>query len=106
VRNTSGLKRGGSPGRPKGVPNRATVDAREFCSSIVDDPAYQARLRRRALAGDLPPAIEAMIWYYAKGKPKDRLEVSDSPDIVARLRAARHRAATWSLQVTKVDKPE
>lgn len=70
MRNTSGLNRGG-PGRPKGVPNRATTEARAFCASIVDDPAYQRSLRSRALKGHLAPALEAMLWHYAKGKPKD-----------------------------------
>ncbi len=26
VRNTAGLKRGGSPGRPKGIPNKVTIE--------------------------------------------------------------------------------
>ena len=54
-RNTNGLKRGGSLGRPKGVPNRATEDAKEFCGGIVSHPTYQERLLRRALDGTLPP---------------------------------------------------
>ena len=73
VRNTTGLRRGG-PGRPKDVPNKASVEAKGFCSSIIDDPAYQQSIRERALKGKLAPAIEAMIWYYAKGKPKDQVE--------------------------------
>jgi len=39
-----GLKRGGSPGRPKGVPNRVTTDARAGCTQLVDDRVYRARL--------------------------------------------------------------
>ena len=42
---------------------------------MVDDPVYQANIRRRALTGELAPDIEAMLWYYAKGKPVDRQEV-------------------------------
>ena len=74
MRNTSGLKRGG-PGRPKGVPNKATAQVKEFCASIVDDPAYQRGIHRRALAGTLPPAIEALLWHYRWGKPKDDAHV-------------------------------
>ena len=55
--------------------NKSTHEAREFCASVVDDPVYQANIRRRALAGELQPAIEQMLWYYAKGKPVDRQEV-------------------------------
>lgn len=73
MRNIRGLRRGG-PGRPRGVPNKATVEVKDFCSSIVDDPAYQQAVRARALKGKLAPAIEAMLWYYAKGKPKELVE--------------------------------
>ena len=42
---------------------------------MVDDPVYQAHIRRRALAGELAPGIEAMLWHYAKGRPIERQEV-------------------------------
>lgn len=73
MRNTSGLKRGG-PGRPKGVPNRTTLDARRFCSSIVDDPTYRRKLLERARAGELAPAVESLLWHYAHGRPKAEIE--------------------------------
>ena len=91
ARNISGLRRGG-PGRPKGVPNRATVEAKEFCASIIDDPEYQQALRRRALKGELPPVIEVMIWHYAKGRPKESVAVSDDEAVIARLLEGRQRA--------------
>jgi hypothetical protein len=74
VRNTTGLKRGG-PGRPKGIPNRATVQVKDFCSGIVDDPVYQQAVRERALKGELAPAIEAMLWHYRWGKPRKETQV-------------------------------
>lgn len=73
-RNTSGLKRGG-PGRPKGKPNKATTEAKEVCSRLVDDPAYQKKLRTRLLAGKLAPAVECMLWHYAKHKPTEHIDV-------------------------------
>ena len=76
MRNTSGLKRGGSPGRPKGVPNKVTTEVRSACAELVDDPVYRDRLKARLLAGRLPPALECLLWHYAKGKPKDELEVA------------------------------
>ncbi len=91
--NTSGLKRGGSPGRPKGTPNKATVEARTFCASIVDDPVYQAKLRLRAIAGKLSPVMESLLWYYAKGKPKERVELSNEEELFALLDAGRMRNA-------------
>lgn len=75
MRNTSGLKRG-SPGRPKGVPNRVTTEARSACAEVVDDPVYRERLKARLLAGKLPPALECLVWHYAKGKPKDDRQVT------------------------------
>lgn len=63
--------------RSKGTPNRATQEARHFCLSIVDDVAYQENLRSRALDGMLAPAVECMIWYFAKGKPTDRVQFLD-----------------------------
>jgi hypothetical protein len=41
--NISGLKRGG-PGRPKGVPNKVTVEAKAAAEALVDDPIYRERL--------------------------------------------------------------
>jgi len=88
--NTSGLRRGG--GRPKGVPNKVTADARRAANALIDDPAYRATLRQRLIAGTLPPAdqcqlllravlivvdqpaVETLLWTYAKGMPKPRLE--------------------------------
>lgn len=75
-RNVSGLKRGGSPGRPKGVPNRATTEIKAACEQLLNDPVYRERLHARLLAGDLPPGMESLIWYYAYGKPKEQLEVN------------------------------
>jgi hypothetical protein len=73
-RNTSGLRRGG--GRPKGVPNKATVEAKEFARSITENPDYRERIRSRALAGKLHPSIESMLWHYGHGKPADKLDVT------------------------------
>ncbi len=64
------------PGRKKGVPNKATAEVRAACVAIVDDPQYRKTLLARARAGTLPPAVECMLWYFAKGKPKDPVEHS------------------------------
>ena len=63
-------------GRRKGTPNRVTAEARQLCATLIDDPMYQAGLRKRLLAGTLPAHLEAMLWHYAKGKPKDHVELT------------------------------
>ncbi len=62
--------RSGNPrGRPRGVQNKATRDAREMARLLVEAPAYRAGLGRRLRSGDLAPAVECMLWAYAYGKP-------------------------------------
>ena len=64
-----------SKGRPKGAQNRATVEAKAFWTKVVTDPTYQRNLQKRFNAGTVPPAVETMAWYYAAGKPKERVEL-------------------------------
>jgi len=67
---------GNPAGKKPGTPNRVTVVAREVAAEIVDDPEYRTRLKARALAGELAPAVESMLFHYRFGKPKERVEVS------------------------------
>lgn len=70
-------RRKGTPktgGRKKGTPNKATVEAKEACAEIVDDPKYRAKLLSAARRRKIPPAVECMLWHYAKGKPKEHFE--------------------------------
>lgn len=68
------LRRGPGPGRPKGVPNRATVEIRHFCRAFVHDPKYLEAATRRVIAGK-SPQLELLIWQYAYGRPKSAEEV-------------------------------
>ena len=61
-------------GRRKGTSNKVTAEAKAVCAAIVDDPTYRKKLIVRAKAGELAPAIEAMLWHYAYGKPKEQVE--------------------------------
>lgn len=61
-------------GRPKGSLNKATIEGREFCQGIVDDPKYRRNLKKRAVSGKLHPSVENMLWDRAKGKVKETIE--------------------------------
>jgi hypothetical protein len=63
-------------GRQRGSVNRATVEVRAVSAALLDDPAYRAALTERLLSGTLSPALEAMLWYYAYGRPTDRVEMT------------------------------
>ena len=87
--NTSGLWRGGSPGRPSGARNRVTREAHAFCERLVADPEYRTNFEARWRGGTLPPALEMMVWSYAIGKPQQSLEVTSHGASLAELIAGR-----------------
>ena len=72
-RQLANLRKGG--GRQKGVPNRVTLEMKKFSTLLLTDPVYQKNLQKRLRAGTLAPAVETMLYYYAAGKPKERIEV-------------------------------
>jgi hypothetical protein len=61
-------------GRLQGSLNKATVEVKQACAELIDDPKYRRRLGERLRDGDLSPAVECMLWHYAKGKPKDEVQ--------------------------------
>jgi hypothetical protein len=90
VRKTRSLDQVGgdkpSSGRPQGVANIATTDARKLCQSLVENPAYRTSFAQRLKAGELPPALEAMVWHYAYGKPKETADVRGTlADLLGRV---------------------
>ncbi|MCA1584997.1 MAG: hypothetical protein LC791_09570 [Acidobacteria bacterium] len=42
--------------------------------AIVNSDAYHASLEQRVLSGQLSPAMETLLRYYACGKPKEMVE--------------------------------
>jgi hypothetical protein len=75
MRNTSGLKRGGSPGRPKGEPNIATREFKAWAQKFTKDPDYVAALERRLKSGKAPQ-FELYMFQLLHGKPKEQIEHS------------------------------
>lgn len=79
---TRGLKRGGGPGRKKGVPNKVTIEAKLAAAGLVDDPVYRRKLATDLRKRKVHPAIESMLWHYAKGKPKETVALEGSVTVV------------------------
>lgn len=61
-------------GRTKGTPNTATREVAETCRALVEDKAYRANLALRLVEGKLHASVEALLWHYAYGKPKETVE--------------------------------
>ena len=68
------LRRGG-PGRPAGVPNKATRDIKEAARKLLEDEDYQRSLAMRLKRGDAPH-METLLHHYGYGKPKDTLDLN------------------------------
>ena len=73
-RNTSGLKRGGSPGRPKGRLDDKTLEIKAYAREFLASPAYVKSVEERILEGKAPH-MELFLAQHAYGKPKDVVEV-------------------------------
>lgn len=73
-RNTSGLRRGG--GRKKGVPNKATVEVRQWAQSVLEDDEGRQKTLELYRKGKLAPAIVIELFNRAYGKTKDTLDVN------------------------------
>lgn len=65
----------GGPGRKKGVPNKVTKEMKEMAKGMLTNPTYLRSLVRRLHGGRLASGMESMLFYYAFGKPIDRLEI-------------------------------
>ena len=66
----------GNPnGRPKGVPNLATQQIKTVARTLVSDPIGLATLQDQYRKGQLPPPVLCMLFHYAFGKPKERIEL-------------------------------
>ena len=64
----------GEGGRKPGAINKATREIKEFARDFLESDAYRARLRIRIERGQAMP-IETLLYHYAYGKPKERIEI-------------------------------
>lgn len=84
ARNTRGLRVGG-PGRPKGLPNKATREIKDFTTQFLSSAAYVESARKRVLTGTAPH-LETLWHHYAYGKPKETVQVNGAvPPFVVRI---------------------
>ena len=63
------------PGRPKGLPNIATREHKEFCRQFLESEDYRRSAMKRMLAGKAPH-LESLALGYAYGQPKRELEIT------------------------------
>jgi hypothetical protein len=77
------------PGRPKGVPNKATIEIKELARSLtLGDPEWVEATRKRLREGKEAPAIVTALLYYGYGKPKETVELAPDNSLSELLRLA------------------
>jgi hypothetical protein len=81
-------------GRPKGKPNRISVEVKQLVSQLMTDINYQFKLREDFCKRRVHPTIEALIWQYHLGRPRQDLTVTATVDVTARLEEERRVFAT------------
>jgi hypothetical protein len=65
-------------GRPKGALNRASKPIRLEAQRLLNDPEYKKQLLQRLRKGT-NPEIEKLLYFYAYGKPVERVAMT-GPD--------------------------
>jgi hypothetical protein len=85
-------------GRKPGTPNKISVEVRTLIHQLVNDPAYQLKLRQDFRRRRVHPTIEALIWNYYIGKPKGEIELTGSFAIIQRQQAERERLRSLSVE--------
>lgn len=68
-------KDGRKGGRPPGRKNNTTVEVRDAARRLVGDAEYRRSLRERLRNGNAGQ-MESVLWYYAYGKPSDKVELT------------------------------
>jgi hypothetical protein len=62
------------PGRPKGSKNKTKLEIAEIARQLLESREYRTSLRRRIIDGK-SPMIEQLLYYYAYGRPIERLQL-------------------------------
>ena len=80
-RKTGGRKHGSLNKTDADLPRLDTAQTKrdcvaERCRGLIESEEYQTYFKHRLMVGQLAPALEALSWYYAYGKPRERVEVT------------------------------
>jgi hypothetical protein len=90
-------------GRQRGTPNKISVEVKQLVSDLVTDLAYQHRLRRDFRARKVHPTIEALIWTYHLGKPRQTIDVNASVDVEVTAKLEEERRAFAVLDLAEME---
>ena len=71
------FKKGGppGPGRPEGVPNKATAEMKAWLEGFLAGEAYRENAKGRVLKGRASH-LETLWHHYAYGQPKQEIELT------------------------------
>ena len=74
-------------GRKPGVPNKSTVEIRTVARNLLENAAYQRALVERLRKGRAE-RIEALLYHYAYGVPKQSIDlgVTNLADLIVAAR--------------------
>jgi hypothetical protein len=67
-------------GRQLGQPNKVSLEIKAHARAVVEDPMYQAKLKERLLDGSAPQ-LEVLLHYYAYGRPRQEVDVTQNEGI-------------------------
>lgn len=82
AKSQANLKKGGSHSGGRSKQQRLEADrARKIARKLLADPSYRKNLIKRLREGTIQPGVEAMLWYYAEGKPRESMEVEQKSDV-------------------------
>jgi hypothetical protein len=77
AKNKNRQAREAAPAPPK-KHRHVSRETRLSCLEMIEDPQYRRKLLKDLRERKLRPAVECLLWYYAKGKPKEMVEHSGS----------------------------
>lgn len=78
----------GTSGNPRGKrrgPNHVTLEVKALARQLLEDETYRRAFVAALHARTLAPALEAMLWAYAYGRPTEHHVVDDTSTLVTEV---------------------